>query len=86
MRPKVIKTETEYEAALARVEELFGAKPGTPEGDDLELWVRLVEIYEEEHFPIGLPDPIAASASAWSKPDRIKDYSQYDGGRSHPPF
>jgi len=60
MRPKVIKTETEYEEALARIDELFNAKPGTPEGDDFELLVTLVEIYEEEHFPIDLPDPIIA--------------------------
>ena len=60
MRPKVIKTETEYEAALARLDELFDAKPGTPKGDEFELWVTLVEIYEEEHFPIDLPDPITA--------------------------
>ena len=60
MRPKVIKTETEYEDALARIDELFDAKPGTPEGDEFELLVTLVEIYEEEHFPIDLPDPITA--------------------------
>ena len=60
MRPKVIKTEAEYEAALTRLDELLDAKPGTPEGDEFELWVTLVEIYEEEHFPIDLPDPVTA--------------------------
>ena len=60
MKPKVIKTEADYEAAMARVEELFDAKPGTAKGDELELLLLLVEKYEEKAFPIGLPDPIAA--------------------------
>jgi HTH-type transcriptional regulator/antitoxin HigA len=60
MRPKVIKTDAEYEAALVRLDELLGAKPGTPEGDEFELWVTLIKDYEEEHFPIDLPDPITA--------------------------
>jgi HTH-type transcriptional regulator / antitoxin HigA len=58
--PKVIKTTAEHERALARVEELFTAKPGTAEGDELELLLLLVEIYEEKEFPIELPDPIEA--------------------------
>jgi HTH-type transcriptional regulator/antitoxin HigA len=60
MRPKVIKTDAEYRAALARLDELLGAKPGTPEGDEFELWVTLIKDYEEEQFPIDLPDPITA--------------------------
>ncbi len=58
--PKVIKTTAEHESALARVEELFTAKPGTAEGDELELLLLLVETYEEKEFPIELPDPIEA--------------------------
>lgn len=58
--PKVIKTTEEHDQALARIEELFSAKPGTPEGDELELLVLLVETYEAEKFPIELPDPIEA--------------------------
>jgi len=60
MRPKVIKREAEYEAALARLDELLDAEPGTPEGDEFELWATLISTYEEEQFPIDLPDPIAA--------------------------
>lgn len=58
--PKVIKTTEEHDQALARIEELFSAKPGTPEGDELELLVLLVETYEAEKFPIELPDAIEA--------------------------
>jgi len=60
MEPKVIHTEAEYRAALARVEELMDAEPGTPEGEELNLLGLLVEQYEDETFPIGLPDPIEA--------------------------
>lgn len=60
MTPKLIKTDADYRATLARIEEIFAAKPGTPEGDELELLVKLVELYEDEQFPIDLPDPITA--------------------------
>jgi len=60
MQPRLIKTEADNEAALARIEELFDAKPGTPEGDELELLLTLVELYEQKAYPIALPDPIAA--------------------------
>ena len=60
MKPKIIKTEPDHEAALGRIAELFHAKPGTPEGDELELLTVLVEQFEREAFPIGLPTPIAA--------------------------
>jgi HTH-type transcriptional regulator/antitoxin HigA len=58
--PKVIKTTAEHKRALARIEELFTAKPGTPKGDELELLILLVETYEAKEFPIDLPDPIEA--------------------------
>ena len=60
MQPKLIKTEADHAAALARIEELFTAAPGTPEGDELDLLVTLVELYEEKAYPIDMPDPVAA--------------------------
>ena len=33
---------------------------GTPESDRLEILVALVEAYERAHFPIDVPDPVAA--------------------------
>jgi len=60
MTPKVIKTEADHEATLARIEQIFDAALGTPAGDELELLTMLVHQYEEKAFPIGLPDPVAA--------------------------
>jgi HTH-type transcriptional regulator / antitoxin HigA len=60
MKPKVIKSKAEHEAALARIEQLMDAVPGSPQEAELELWSLLVEKYEEEHFPIETPDPVAA--------------------------
>jgi HTH-type transcriptional regulator/antitoxin HigA len=60
MKPKVIKTEAEHEAALAYVETLMDAEKGSDEEAELELWSLLVEKYEEEHFPIEIPDPVTA--------------------------
>lgn len=57
---KPIRTETGYEAALAEVEQLWGAKLGTPEGDRLDVLATLIDVYESEHHPIDPPDPIDA--------------------------
>jgi HTH-type transcriptional regulator/antitoxin HigA len=57
---RLIKTQQDYDIALTRIDELMDAKQGTPEADELELLVTLVEMYEEEHYPMDLPDPIEA--------------------------
>jgi len=60
VKTKIIKTREEYDQALQRLETIFEAKPGTTEGDELELLALLIENYENEHFPVDLPDPIEA--------------------------
>jgi HTH-type transcriptional regulator/antitoxin HigA len=60
MIPTVIKTEKDYEKALARINDLMDADPGTPEGDELELLVTLVEMYEKTEYPIDPPAPVEA--------------------------
>ncbi len=62
MKPKLIRTESDYEAALGRVAALMEAEPepGSARGEELELLSVLVERYEDEHFPMDLPDPVAA--------------------------
>ncbi len=60
MKAKILKTEKDYQAALARVESLMDAKPGSAKEEELELWSLLIERYEQAHFPIDLPDPVEA--------------------------
>lgn len=60
MKLKVIRTEEDYQEALARLEKIFDSKPGSINGDELEILSILIDQYEKEHFPIDLPDPIEA--------------------------
>lgn len=60
MNIKPIKTEKDNNNALARVEELWGAKIDTEEGDELDVLITLIESYELKHYPIPPPDPIDA--------------------------
>jgi HTH-type transcriptional regulator/antitoxin HigA len=57
---KPIRREADYERALRRVEELWHAREGSTESDELDILATLIEAYEREHYPIDLPDPIAA--------------------------
>ena len=83
LKPKVIKTEAQYEATLARVEKIFDAKPGTPKGDELELLLLLVETYEEKEYPIGPPDPIDALRFRMEQEGlKPKDLIPYIGSKS----
>ncbi len=60
MELKLIKTEVDYRAALKRLEEIFDAKPGSPESDELEILGLMVDDYENKYYPIEAPDPIEA--------------------------
>lgn len=55
---KPIRTPIDHETALAEIESLWDAAPGTPDADRLDVLMTLVEAYEEEHHPILPPDPI----------------------------
>lgn len=59
---KVIKTEEDYDEALAILEELMVVSPksGTEEADQLHLLATLIEDYERNNFPSSLPTPIDA--------------------------
>src|ERR1700751_814213 len=57
---KPIRCEVDYDAALAELELLWGARLGPPEGDRLDVLATLIDAYETEHHPIDPPDPIEA--------------------------
>ena len=83
MVAKLIKNEAEYETALSRIDELLDAEPGTSEGDELELLVTLVELYENKAHPIGPPDPIEAIKFRMEQMGlKHKDMVPYFGSRS----
>lgn len=60
MKITPIKNEKDYQNALNRLEKIFDAKLGTQKGDELEILSILIDKYENEHFPIEMPDPIEA--------------------------
>lgn len=84
MKLKLIKTAQDYEKALQRFEIIFDAKKGTTEGDELEILSLLIEKYEDEYFPVEMPDPVEAIKFRMEQ----MDYSQNDlanliGQKSH---
>jgi HTH-type transcriptional regulator / antitoxin HigA len=60
MEIKPIRTESDHATAMRRIEAVWGAARGTPEGDELDVLVTLAEAYERQHYPIDLPDPVEA--------------------------
>ena len=57
---KPIRTEKDYDEAMAEMRRLWGHKLGTPEGDRLDILATLVDAYEEKHYPMDPPDPVEA--------------------------
>ncbi|PWK21814.1 HTH-type transcriptional regulator/antitoxin HigA [Maribacter polysiphoniae] len=60
MKIAPIRNEKDYQNALERLELIFDAKKGSKKGDELEILSILIDRYENENFPIGMPDPIEA--------------------------
>ena len=60
MKVKPIKTEIDYKNALQELESVFDASPNSKEADKAEILVMLIDTYENQHFPIEVPDPIEA--------------------------
>lgn len=63
-----IRSEEDLDRALERIEALWGAAPGTPEGDELDIMLVLVQAYEAEHHPVPVlreqPDSPAEARAA----------------------
>lgn len=64
MNIKLIRTEEDYAAAMARIDELWGAEIGTSEGDELDVLAVLIEKYEDEHCPMPMDGSLRESAGA----------------------
>ena len=83
MVTKLIKTDEDYKDAMTRIDEIFDSPTGTPEGDELDLLVHLVEVYEGERYPIPPPDPIDAIAFRMEQQGLTqRDLIPYIGSRS----
>lgn len=82
MKIRPIKTKTDYEKALARVDTLMDAKPGSSKGDELDVLVTLIEAYEDKHYPFPPPRPISAIKFRMEQAGLTrKDMEPYLGGR-----
>src|SRR5713226_4941756 len=83
MNIRPIRTDADYDAALKEIERLWGAKPGTPQGDRLDVLATLVEAYENEHYTIDAPDPVSAILFRMEQQELTrKDLSSYIGSRA----
>jgi HTH-type transcriptional regulator/antitoxin HigA len=83
MTIKPIKTEADHAAALARLDTLFDAAPGTPAGDEAEILGTLIHAYEQKHFPIDLPSPVTAIRFRMEQQGmKAKDLIPYIGSAS----
>ena len=80
---KPIRTEEDHKRALARIDKIFDAEEGTPEGDELEVLVDLVMFYESKTVDIGFPDPISAIKFRMDQAGLTqRDLMPYIGSRS----
>jgi len=83
MEIKPIRTAENYRNSLEQIHSLFDAEPDSPEGEQLEILVTLVEAYEAKHYPAALPDPIEAIEYHMERLGLTrKNIEQYVGGPS----
>jgi HTH-type transcriptional regulator/antitoxin HigA len=57
---KPIHNDKDYQQALARAEILWGAEQDTPDGDELDILLVLIEAYENKNHPMPPSDPVDA--------------------------
>jgi HTH-type transcriptional regulator / antitoxin HigA len=80
---KPIRSEGDYEEALAEVERLWGATAGTAEGDRLDILATLIDTYETLHYPMDPPDPVEAIKFRMAQLGLTRqDLDRLIGGRS----
>lgn len=84
MEIKPIRTEQDYTQALNRIDSLWDAEDGTPDGDLLDVLCDLVAAYEDRNHPIDPPDPIEAIVFRMEQQGLTRnDLEPFMGGRSH---
>lgn len=82
MQIRPIRTEQDHRAAVARIEALMHAAPGSPEGDELDVLATLVDAYEAKHHAVDAPDPITAIQFRMEQQQMTrKDLEPLIGGR-----
>lgn len=60
MNIKPIRNDDDLATAFRQLETVFQAETGSPEADERDILVVLIEAYENAHYPISPPDPIEA--------------------------
>ena len=60
MNIKPIRNDLDLQDALKRLDVVFQAEAGTPDSDEMEILVALIEAYEQKYYPINAADPIEA--------------------------
>ena len=55
-----IRTQDEFESAVARIAELMNSAPGSAAEDELDILLTLAQAYEHSHYPVGPTDPVEA--------------------------
>ena len=60
MTIKPIRTDADLKLAFKRLEKIFQAQEGTPQAEEMEVLVTLIEAYENKHYPIQAADPVEA--------------------------
>ncbi len=80
---KIIKNKRQYQEYLNRMKEIFDAKKGTQESDELDMLALVLEKYEEEKFPIKEPHPLDAIRFMMEQNDiSDKDLGEILNGRA----
>ena len=60
MNIKPIRNDDDLAAVFRRLESIFQAEEHTPEADERDVLVTLVEAYENKHYDFGRADPVEA--------------------------
>lgn len=60
MTVKPIRTDEDLRHAFIQLETIFQAEEGTPQADERDVLVTLIEVYESKHYDFGPADPVEA--------------------------